>query len=172
MQAAFEAFERGEEFHPSPEMVERMHAEMERWISEHPEMAEYARAEFGHFEQFGPEMGERYGSGTDFERWAAEGGHSPEEMERMYEMYREFGHEEGLEFYHEFETLERNYDTVLENSPTATVQSGETLVRTEIHVFDHDGNGFTENHPHEIYQHSDGKCHDHGAPGGGAEVGC
>ncbi len=47
--------------------------------------------------------------------------------------------------------------------------SGETLVRTENHVADHNDDGDTtdpvDTHPHEVFRHSDGTCHDHGTGG-------
>ena len=99
MKATFESMERGEAVRPTPEMMEKMHQEMERFVSERPEMADYARAEWDRMMEHG--MGHEGAGSTEdheqarregFERWASESGRSPEEIARMRETM-----EQGLE---------------------------------------------------------------------------
>jgi hypothetical protein len=73
-------------------------------------------------------------------------------------------------YQHEFEN--QNYDTTQSTNfdthqpPSGGGGSGETLVRTESHIADHNGDGDmidpVDTHPHEIYRHADETCHDHG----------
>lgn len=185
MKEMFESAERGEFVRPTAETMERMHQEMERYIGERPEMADYCReigqAEFERYAESGGDH-ERFGP-TDtpeqareaFERWSAEGGHAPGEMEHYREMM-EHGMQEwerGMETAHEYErmateyeriAIERDYgsvlDTHIETNPTPGTGTGETLVRTDNH--DHLPDMPGGDHPHEIYRHPDGTCHDHG----------
>jgi hypothetical protein len=193
MKEMFEAAERGEFVRPTPEMMERMRDEMGEYLRENPEMREYARVEWDRFMEGGPDRGERFGP-TDspehareaFERWASEGGHSPAEMDRMraemergFEMAREW-EARGAEFEHYFESPERyfdyqpperNYEQIQQNQ--IDFQQGETFVRTDVHVADHNGDGDAtdpeDTHMHGVFRHSDGTCHDHATQG---TVGC
>lgn len=86
--------ERPERFTPTPEMMEHMSEEMEQLMAERPELAEYAKAEFG-------EMMKEF---AEHEMGSHEG------MERMTEMAERFGHEgfehggfDPREFEHYFE---------------------------------------------------------------------
>jgi len=109
MRAASEAFEKGEAFLPTPETMERMHQEMERYMSEHPEMREYAMAEW---DRFGQEMRE-YGGPGEFERMQQEmaerGGF---EMAREWEAHAREWEAHAAEFERYHEMPERNYDNV------------------------------------------------------------
>lgn len=134
MKEMFESVERGEMFHPSPDMMERMHGEMEQLMSERPDMAEYARAEWDRFMDFEHEGGDRFGSMESpehmremFEHMAAEGGGSPADIDRMRaEMERGFAEmERGIEMGHEVamheaeqerEMMERDFTNILDSN--------------------------------------------------------
>jgi len=118
-------------------------------------------------EGFGPGSGmemEQYGMSPmeAFEHWAAENHMTPE----MEAQYREMAETYQQEFENQnYDTTQStNFDTY--QPPSGGGGSGETLVRTETHVADHNGDGDTtdlvDTHPHEIYRHTDGTCHDHG----------
>ena len=130
MRTAFEAFEKGEAFVPTPETMERMHQEMERYMSEHPEMREYAMAEW---DRYGQEMRE-YGAGPgEFERMH-------QEMERGFEMAREWeAHAAEFERYHEMP--ERNYENVQDQLKDFHLQmQGEGVQHVDLGGGNWDGN--------------------------------
>lgn len=207
MKDMFEAAERGEFVRPTPETMDRMRQEMERYIAERPEMAdygrEYAKAEFERYAEFGGDH-ERYGP-TDtpeqaraaFERWSSESGASQADIDRMRtEMEKGMGEwERGMmEMEHgsmgewergvmmemerntaDYERIAAEYERVanewerdtsitldqkIDTNPTPGTGTGETLVRTDNH--DHLPDMPGGDHPHEIYRHGDGTCHDHG----------
>ncbi len=81
MKTMFEAAERGEfaeAFRPSPEMMERMHGEMQRYLEFNPEMREYAEVAWDGFVRDITSYGEM-----------GEDRRSPEEMARQGELLRE-----------------------------------------------------------------------------------
>jgi len=139
MKEMFEAAERGEFAHPDLETMERMQQEMERYVSENPERAEYCRAEWDRLVEFGQDTGDRYGS-TDtmeraqesFERWALESGATASEIERMEAMMHEW----------ETNTVERDTTNILDNNLDmmggggSGGGGGEVLVATHDHNFD------------------------------------
>lgn len=133
MKEMFSAYERGdyaESIRPTPETMERMHGEMEKYFAEHGHEGndytrEYAAREMDHFMERGGDFGERLGpAGTPeqgreaFERWAAEGGANPADVDRMraemehgFEMAREFeAQAREFEVYREFERVMPEYE--------------------------------------------------------------
>ena len=159
MKACFEAAERGEFVRPDVETMERMQQEMERYVSENPERAEYCRAEWDRFAEVGSDRGERFGS-TDtvdhardaFERWANESGASASEIERAEAMMREWERDTT-------NTLDNKLDMMGGSGGGSPSPGGEVLVATH----DHDFNGF----PDEWHYDTNGDMiadHAHNAP--------
>lgn len=128
MKEMFEAFERGdfqEIVRPTPETMERMQGEMERYFSEHGEgenefAREYAMREMEQFERVGAGESPEH-MREMFERMTPEG-HSPEDMERMRTEMERFGQDmermghEAMERFHEGdrEQFEREFDDRLD----------------------------------------------------------
>lgn len=101
MKEMFEAAERGAFTRPTPEMMERMHSEMETWMKDNPDKADYARAEFSRMAEAGLDRGDRYGSTKTpeqareaFEKWAADTGSTGRSQQEIEQARAQF--ERGL----------------------------------------------------------------------------
>ncbi len=174
MKEMFESAERGEFVRPTPEMMERMGKEMGEYLRENPEMREYAHVEWDRMTERGVEQGHEmmeHGMEMDrqasermahegFEHWAegrdaSEVEHAKAEMERYFERDNSAILDNRAEF--------------LQNSPAPGGGGGGTppspadveRLPDRDHFADHDGDTVPEHHPHEIWRHSDGTCHDH-----------
>ncbi len=147
MRAAFEAFEHGEAFQPTPEMLEMMRDEIAEWGAAHPEYAAYMPTEF-EWGMVGPEIFGEQG----MPEWGHEWGHmpegmTPEDMAHFMEMYQE-----GMEMYHEAMELYRDYGTQLDNH--ADFVSGSIVVGGGTFTSHSHHDGIT--HDHIVHTHADG----------------
>jgi hypothetical protein len=145
MKEMFEKFERGEFeeiMRPTPETMERMHQEMEKYFSERPEMEIYGREVYAH--EWDRYAGE-FGAGHDPREWGHEmpGGEGP-----WRDMPEGFTPERmPAEFEHYREMMDREIGTVLDNKiDTYTSLSGGS---GSTHVL-------VETHTMELHGHSEG----------------
>lgn len=173
---------------PSPEQMEAMVAAGQMTPEQLQMATEYAANPEGFmsshsgYEAFGPEaFGSGGPPGTTWEGGPHEGmifeAYGPGSMETSEHWAgspeMEFATPEQMEQFREVmeQYQPENQNDILQQQQFDLVQppSGETLVRTEPHVADHNNDGDTtdpvDTHPHEIFRHSDGSCHDHGTGG-------
>lgn len=106
--------------------------------------------EHSNFEAYAPSEIETYTPGGDYEHQIEQFG--PE---------HEYTLPENQTYDNTQEQLQTQSQTPSPAPSPEPPPSTESLLRSEDHFADHNGDTVPEHHLHEIFQHSDGTCHDH-----------